>query len=60
MTYVYGKRYIFFKISVFNRVWYNFMAWEIKSVKLLKYKKVYFIQVKDLIKESLVGKFLKS
>jgi len=36
------------------------MAWEIKSVKLLKYKKVYFIQVKDLIKESLVGKFLKS
>jgi len=36
------------------------MGWEIKSVMLLKYKKVYFVQVKGLIKESLVGKFLKS
>jgi len=53
VTYVYGKKYIFFKISVFNKIWYNFMGWEIKSVKLLKYKKVYFVQVTKIQKSVL-------
>jgi len=39
VTYAYVKKYIFFKISVFNKVWYNVIRWEIKSVKVLKIQK---------------------
>jgi len=58
---MYVKKYVFYKISIFDKLWYNFMGWGKRECQGIKNtKRGFFVELKGYIKESLVGQFLKS
>jgi len=48
---IYIKKYILYKISVPDKVWYNFMGVKVLQIQ----KKGHFVHLKGWIQESLVG-----